>query len=315
MEYLADPFNYSINQVSNNGICYLFNIISTTLLYYIMYITHRELKAIYYESNFRKSGCDIEKIPYVIFDNVFDNVMINDTIKKDLISLLDINSLDRYYILYYIFNKHGGFMVDDGNGELFVNTYTYYKTVLNSWRMRQSSGMNLDETLDNNYEIVIGNYIDECNEAHIRFLSWLYYSGIYDYLITQHDIKHATLEEMNDLKLLRGNLFIKYQLYLITIEDSNTNKTHYENQKLESAFEDNTDIESIELSDNNYNYDSENDEELKQRVIPEDLVKMNLVVFAVKLITTAKKITTKSIISIWNIVKEESIELFHPILE
>ena len=37
---------------------------------------------------------------------------------------------------------------------------------------------------------------------------------IYEYLTTNDDIKFNILDEMNEQKLLRGNVFLRYQLQL-----------------------------------------------------------------------------------------------------
>ena len=103
MEYLANPFNHSINHQSNNGICGIFNILSLSLFYYIIVSLVCELDEIQRKESVLEGECEVNDIPDSIFDNVFDDTLVDNQIKLDLIDLLDTNSLERHYILYYIF--------------------------------------------------------------------------------------------------------------------------------------------------------------------------------------------------------------------
>ena len=258
MEYLANPFNHSINPHSNDGICGLLNMASLYLFYYILCEMGSKLEDIQrihsriHEINFA--------IPDIVFDNVFDDVSIDDKIKINLTSLLELNSLERQYILFYIFKKHGTF--DDKDGNKDINTFVYYKTMLNDWRNIYfvddyfKAIMNLDERLENDYQIVIGNVICDCNMAHVRFLSWLYYSGIYQYLEDNVDIKKSVLNEMNSRKLLNGNLFLKYHLYLIeTDKMDKSNELNNIEENEEIAGNEKTDVNEGVNIDKSYEID------------------------------------------------------------
>lgn len=367
MEYLANPFNYLINQPSNYGIYALLNITYIYLFYYILFAICKKLEEIPYYETLPDCNFEIKNIPDKVFDNVFNDISIDDKVKIHLSSLLETNSLDRVYILYYIFKKHGTF--DDDYGNKDINTFAYYKTVLNDWLKNcfntdyNNLIINLDERLEKNYQIVIGNVICNCNIAHVRFLSWLYYSGIYQYLENRVLIKNMVLNEMNNKKLLNGNLFLKYQLYLIDMENKNidcinekikiednektdvdedisVNETNENKDELNNDvdFESNEDnssdnssynsaTNSDDNSDDNSNDNSENDDindsisysfnnddELLSRDISDELDEINETIFISKLFTSVKNISIRSFITTWQIIKEETTELFHPVL-
>ena len=318
MEYLANPFNHSINSYSNDGICGVFNSASLYLFYYIIFLISMKLEDIQIQEDVLEGNSDINVISDMVFDNVFEDETIDKQVKKDLTSLLDINSLERYYILYYIFKKRGAF----NDGESDINTYAYYKTVVNDWRNiyfpndNMNLIMSLDDSLENDYQIVIDNLIYDCNMAHIRFLSWLYYSGIYSYLVDRQDIKKTVLNDMNTKTLLKGNLFLKYQLYLITMENQANNETKdipVEEGNILTTIEEENQNEEANYSENNYTI--ENEDELNKRSISEDFSNMNEITFTGKLFTTFRNITIRTIISTWKIIKDETTELFHTILD
>jgi len=367
MEYLANPFNHSVRSFSNDGICGILNLVSLNLFYYIIYVIGSKLEEIQKQEQEQEQKQvqeqeqeseqekeieqedildgddikDISEIPDMVFDNVFDDETVDVKVKKNLTSLLDINSLERHYILYYIFKKRGAFY----DGVSNINTYAYYNSVANEWsNIYFADGnltlkMNLDESLENDYQIVINDLICNCNVAHVRFLSWLYYSGIYDYLMYNQDIKTRVLNDMNTKKLLTGNLFLKYQLSLILIKmeyqannasdleqkQEQNNQSQIQNEVFDLGSDSDDLVEESAIDEEEANnskneindvieYNSENDEELNNRSISEDISDMNEMTFAGKLLTTVKNITIRTIISTWKIIKEEATELFHPVL-
>jgi hypothetical protein len=281
-----------------------------------------KLEDIQIQENVLEGNCDIREISDMVFDNVFEDETVDEQVKKDVTSLLDINSLERYYILYYIFKKRGSFY--DGKSD--INTYAYYKTVVNDWRNiyfvddNMNLIMSLDDSLENDYQIVIDNLIYDCNMAHVRFLSWLYYSGIYSYLVDRQDIQTTVLNDMNTKTLLKGNLFLKYQLYLITMENQANNEANNEAKDIPveegnilTTIEEEKQDEDANYSENDYTI--ENEDELNKRSISEDFSNMNEFIFAGKLFTTVRNITIRTIISTWKIIKEEATELFHTVLD
>lgn len=355
MEYLANPFNHSVRSFSNDGICGILNFASLNLFYYIIYVIGSKLKEIQTLEEEQEDVSDIPDIldipdipdiPDMFFKNVFNDETVDVKIKQDLTSLLERNSLDRHYILYYIFKKRGSFY----DGESDINTYAYYKTVANEWMNFYFAydnlilKMNLEENLENNYQFVINDLIYDCNVSHVRFLSWLYYSGIYSYLMDNQYIRKTVLDDMNTKKLLTSNLFLKYQLYLIEMENT-ANKvieqednilptTEQENQsqsQSQSQIDEVSDIDTNDLieassvddkeennSKNEINdvieHYSDNEDELNNRSISEDLSNINEMTFAYKLLITVKNITIRTLIGTWKIIREEASELLHPVL-
>ena len=169
MEFLANPFNHSVNAPPSDGISRILNMVSLNLFYYILFAISVKLDEIRQVEDVLEGIDDIKEIPDMVFENVFDDETVDSQVKKDLIALLDTNSLDRHYILYYIFKKRGSFY----DGESDINTYAYYKTVVNDWRNIYfmddaiSRKMSLDESLENDYQIVIDNIICDANMSHI----------------------------------------------------------------------------------------------------------------------------------------------------
>ena len=207
----------------------------------------------------------------------------NDNYKQKIFQeLLDINSLERCYILYFIFKRKGEFTsltsIDYINNELTTvltnkynnnhnnnhnidtkekekeqvvyeesdietsdeksdddsteeetleqplkdettelktyNSYELYNKIMNKL------DLNLDETTIPDIQIHIGENKYELTEEKLNFIQWLYYIGLYDYLtdINNIDIKYDILNEMNELGLLSGNVFLRYQLFLCDYE-------------------------------------------------------------------------------------------------
>ena len=99
---------------------------------------------------------------------------------------------------------------------------------------------NLDESLEPNLKFNIGDKQYNLNLAHLHFCSWIYYSGLYDYVIGTNDIMLKTLNEMNEYKLLTGNLFLRYQIFLLEQDKRDLEKQDLDLQKrreLETGFE------------------------------------------------------------------------------
>jgi hypothetical protein len=156
-------------------------------------------------------GKIINHTPYFILDED-----ISDEIKLNLLDLLSLNSIDRCYILYFIFKKHDECQIINTDDKLInVNSYNEFKIRENTYG---KSNFNLDETLEPNIKFTFNDTEYNVNFAHINVISWLYYSGIYDYLFFNECIKYEILNEMNKLKLLYGNLFLKYQIFLLKYE-------------------------------------------------------------------------------------------------
>jgi len=143
-------------------------------------------------------------------------------------TLLPSNSLDMAYILYYIFKIKGYIFAYDKNN----NIINYFDSFLDFKKYESFYGpenfhFNLSSVQDT--ALTFGDQIYNLNAAHLKFISWLYARGIYDYLICdesnmmKYDMKYEILNEMNDEKLLTGNLFLRYQFFLIEYENHKIN--------------------------------------------------------------------------------------------
>jgi hypothetical protein len=391
MEYLANPFNLSVNPAPNDGVAGIFNLVSIYLFYSILFNICNYLEDV--EFKYACKSDDNIEITSELFDNIFDDETVDETTKMELAYLLDRNSLDRHYILYYIFK---------------INNGLEYRKVANVWDTIEFSEntMSLDETLDNNYKLVIdNNKVINCNIAHIRFISWLYYSGIFKSLTTDNMLKKDVLDIMNSENILIGNLFLKYHLFLIELEEQETNSDpsskytsintdeydipeevidniiedtkivadldcndnelletikdadeesvedeeederlsdvdldddhqdniHVDNytssnqfvngytnknkrkNKGEDRFEDRCEDRDEDSDDQEDDYEDETEEQLSNRPISEDLSDMTAKSFITKMINTVHSISVKCLISIWDITKEETRELFRTI--
>lgn len=179
---------------------------------------------------------------------------INDTHddkykQKLLTNLLSINSLERCYILYFIFKRKGDFTTsylnnNDSdsntdtntksntiNEEKTYNSYELYNKIVDKYNLTLKD-FNLDENEVPDIIINIGDNSYELTLAKLHFIQWLYYTGIYDYLMSREDIKFDILNEMNTKKLLSGNLFLRYQLFLSAYEPKEvTDETKYDETK------------------------------------------------------------------------------------
>lgn len=179
---------------------------------------------------------------------------ISDEIKLNLLDLLSLHSIDRCYILYFIFKKHDECQIINTN-DVFVNLNSY-----NEFKIRENtygkSNFNLDETLEPNIKFTFNNTEYNVNFAHINVISWLYYSGIYDYLSFNECIKYEILNEMNKLKLLYGNLFLKYQMFLLKYESQIDGELVNENDKndknIKNNKNDDQDIKNKKFNINDY---------------------------------------------------------------
>ena len=169
-------------------------------------------------------------------DESDDSNETNETNEK-MISILDnmlsTKTVERALVLYYIFVYKGNYFVKrtekykNGLGEdieeEIIEEYNSFKEFNNMESIIESKNtdydtynlFNLDETLLPDTKLKIGKKEYNINQAHLNFISWLYYSGIYDYITKNKDLKFNILDEMNEQKLLRGNVFLRYQLQLL----------------------------------------------------------------------------------------------------
>ena len=202
----------------------------------------------------------------------------NDDYKNELFNnLLSLNSINRCYLLYYIFKRKGDFktlIINNKTNKPELNTYNTYNlfTIVKDNYNLSSTEFNLDETQSPDTIITIGNETHTLTLAQLKFIQWIYYTGIYDYLMNNNNIKYDILNEMNEKNLLDGNLFLRYQLFLCQYEEECINdisdisdisdENDESNDNVTDESNDNISDESEESEETNY--DIENDIELNK---------------------------------------------------
>ena len=179
----------------------------------------------------------------------------NDDYKNELFhNLLSLNSINRCYLLYYIFKRKGDFktlIINNKTNKPELNTYNTYNLftkVKDNYNL-SSTEFNLDETQSPDTIITIGSETHTLTLAQLKFIQWIYYTGIYDYLMNNNNIKYDILNEMNENNLLDGNLFLRYQLFLCQYEeecinDINDDTTDESNDNVSDESNDNVSDES-----------------------------------------------------------------------
>ena len=127
-----------------------------------------------------------------------DNTIPDEKKQSILDNLLSMKSLERPYILYYLFEKCD------------FKQYEEYYT---------KSNFNLDETLELDTTFAIGDKQYNVNMGNLKFIAWVYYSGLYDFLMNDDKLKYEILSEMNSNGLLSGNVFLRYQMFMLDYEE------------------------------------------------------------------------------------------------
>lgn len=251
MEYLSNPFNMSINPPPEPTFATYFGF---GAIYSAIYYMSLLLIDNHYNQ--------IDKLDNYAFKignrkTIIENKYIPEyAIKLLLDKYLNVNSLDRAFLLYYIFEEKGDYETSYMDEKLQIHTIKN-----NCWEQFKAleryfgkEKFNLDENADKNITIKFGNDTYNLNIANLRFISWLYYSGLSAYLLDNEELKYNTLNYMNELKLLRGNLFLRYQYYLIEYEECYNN----ENPDNSNSSDDLEIIEpKMEVEYNDDKYDNE----------------------------------------------------------
>ena len=163
-----------------------------------------------------------------------DNTIPDEKKQSILDKLLSMKSLERPYILYYLF-KYCDF-----------KQYEEYYT---------KSNFNLDETLELDTTFAIGDKQYNVNMGNLKFIAWVYYSGLYDFLIDNDKLKYEILTEMNSNGLLSGNVFLRYQLFSQEYEDYKDMPGLISQEEIDKI----NDIDDIEDNHNDNNNDNYND--------------------------------------------------------
>jgi hypothetical protein len=251
-----------------------------------------------------------KKYTYLKITNILNDFSLSNDKKVEILdNLLDINSLNRCYIMYFIFKKHGIFYasVDDKEPEAFnaYDEYLFWKNIYGT------EDFNLDETQNTDLFLSFNNNSKyETCKSHINFVSWIYYSGLYDYLLSNNDIKKYILDEMCSKRLLTGNYFIRYLLFT-SIYDNELHSSDYECDT--DTNENNGDILSEnDASDADDKYLSENEKELEKSRNNFNTDDIDNYKFLYELSRSTIDVSCRMYNNFRNTVREEVRELFRP---
>lgn len=186
------------------------------------------------------------------------------TYKNNLFkNLLSLHSLDRCYILYFIFKKKGHFISSLISGEKKkYNSYDLFNKIREHYNLERSE-FTLDDTAIPDTIITIGEENHYLTKSQLLFIQWIYYIGLYDYLTTNMNLKYKILNEMNEEGIFISNVFLRYHMFLCDYEDineknnSNNNETNEDNNEYMYSL---SDSEDLDFSNYVYEIDKTTDE-------------------------------------------------------
>lgn len=251
MEYLLNPFNISINPYPES---ILASLLGYFTVYGTIYYLYSKLDNIHYKI--------MDKLDNYAFrmgnmKTIIENkAMPAKTIQMLFSKYLDVNSLDRVFTLHYILEEKGDYETTlmDKNGILKTFKFNAWEQFKALERYFGKENFNLDENTIKNIKVDFGSETYSLSIANLRFISWLYYSGLSSYLMDNKEIKYDMLYDMNDMKLLQGNLFIRYQFYLIEYEK------YLEGRNISNEDEDKDEYECEYDGEDEYEDDEDEDE-------------------------------------------------------
>ena len=137
-----------------------------------------------------------------------------DEIKKKqevIEKMLSTKTLERALVIYYIFIKKGNYKVITKNEETDEYTFKEYNSYLEFKKYEEAYKL-IKPSLDTKF--FIGEKEYNINESNLIMISWIYYSGLYEYLTINIGLKYKILKDMYNNNLLKSNLFLRYQLFL-----------------------------------------------------------------------------------------------------
>lgn len=260
-------YNYCILDTpsNDNSLLSFFSTLNLFVFYGLFLYSFKKIINSHYENNKLT-------IAYYFSDIIKSkNETHNDNYKNELFNnLLSLNSLNRCYILYFIFKRKGDFKTLIMNNKTkkeeltTYNTYNLFTKVKDNYNL-SADEFNLDESQPIDTIVTIGNEKHYLTLAQLKFIQWIYYTDIYDYLLNNNDIKYDILNEMNEKHLLDGNLFLRYHLFLCDyeFEKENSNKSNNNNNN-DSDDSDDTVIDdtNTDTNDNsNTNSDDNSDDD------------------------------------------------------
>ena len=249
--------------------------------------------------------------------------------KQDILdTMLSKNTLERNLIIYYIFIKKGNYKIITKNKETNELSFEEYNSHLEFLALessflekqdlenparkggednlsneggssREPSVPSLDSSLEPNTSFFVGKKEYIINEGHLKMISWLYYSGLYDYVTTTIQIKYKTLKAMYNDHLLTSNLFLRYQIFLqendaliaeiekneeyvetdddseYELEDKSRNNTNSNSEKIHKQI-DIIDLDNVENSLETNSYFDTDDSDSSESILAYDLDEIDL---------------------------------------
>ena len=195
----------------------------------------------------------------------------DDTYKNNLFkNLLSLHSLDRCYILYFIFKKKGYFISSFISGEKKkYNSYDLFNRIRDYYNL-ESREFTLDDTTIPDIIITINEENHYLSKSQLLFIQWIYYTGLYEYLTTTIHLKYKILNEMNEEGLFISNVFLRYHMFLYVYEDIiETNKSNAKNDNEEMY--NLSDSEELDFSSYVYETDNTYDDAINESNEPEEL--------------------------------------------
>jgi len=221
-----------------------------------------------------------------LYKNIIEDTEISDELKSDIFdNVLDINSvsLNRLYIMHFIFVKHGIFYASQSSSDVEAfNSYEeyfyynkYFNLYYNDTEIDTDTDTDTDTDIDtDNVQVIFNDKEYNITNEQNNFISWIYYSGLYDYLMQNQDIKKRILDEMNEKKLLIGNDFLKYQIFLLKYnelaeDDEEEDIQVYDEPKEDEKSEEDDDKEEDEKSEEDVEEDTQVDNKPEEDDEPE----------------------------------------------
>jgi len=298
-------YNYLLNDFNQN-IIIPENYTTDTLFHYFVYfymitlfsrLINKTLK-IYDDNNYYFK----KKLPLIPHELIINDKTISRTKLHEIFNNLIENNLIHNLLLFFIFKVQGNIYIkcnkyhshyynnntndnntndnhtDDNNTDyktnryIILNVYEEYKFWQNIWGGENEfhfdmfknnlHPVNYNITFDDNTQL-------EISLENLRFISWIYYSGIYNFIISKDELYiKLLLDAMNARKLLKGNELLQYHLGTIIFEEENElqqeslneNGNYDDNNSIwETDSEVDTECDSENDSDSNNEYESECD--------------------------------------------------------
>ena len=185
-------------------------------------INQYQLVSLSISNNTAYSFIETNDIPDVKKQSILDN-------------FFSMKSLERPYLLYYLFEYCD------------FKQYEEYYTKAN---------FNLDETLELDTTFAIGDKQYNVDMGNLKFIAWVYYSGLYDFLMDNDKLKYEILTEMNSKGLLCGNVFLRYQLFSQEYEDYKDMPDLISQEEIDDTDNDTENDTDDDIDDDTYEIDT-----------------------------------------------------------